>query len=113
MKKRILPLLCALILLLGAVPSAAALEGESRRAAGTLAGLGLIDSVPSDEVLNRPADRLDGTNLLVRLSGAVRADLPSGAQDYAVAQGWVTVTGGQDEPAHRRVLRLAAAAAGV
>ena len=33
MKKRILPLLCALILLLGAVPSAAALEGESRRAA--------------------------------------------------------------------------------
>ncbi len=98
MKKRILPLLCALILLLGAVPSAAALEGESRRAAGTLAGLGLVDSVPSDEVLNRPADRLDGTNLLVRLSGAVRADLPSGTQDYAVAQGWVTVTGGQDEP---------------
>lgn len=98
MKTRILSLLCALILLLGAVPSAAALEGESRRAAGTLAGLGLIDAVPSDEVLNRPADRLDGTNLLVRLSGAVRADMPSGAQDYAVSKGWVTVTGGQDEP---------------
>lgn len=98
MKTRILSLLCALILLLGAVPSAAALEGESRRAAGTLAGLGLIDAVPSDEVLNRPADRLDGTNLLVRLSGAARADMPSGVQDYAVSKGWVTVTGGQDEP---------------
>lgn len=98
MKKRILPPLCALMLLLGAVPSAAALEGESRRAAEALAGLGLIDAVPDREVLNRPASRLDGTNLLARLSGAVRADMPTGAQDYAAAKGWVTVTGGQDEP---------------
>lgn len=98
MKKRILSLLCALILLLGAVPSAAALEGESRQAAETLAALGLIDAVPGQEILKRPASRLDGTNLLVRLSGAVRADMPSGAQDYAAAQGWVTVTSGQEEP---------------
>ena len=35
MKKRFLSLLCALALLLAAVPSAAALEGESRRALDT------------------------------------------------------------------------------
>ena len=98
MKKRILPLLCALILLLGAVPSAAALEGESRQAAETLAALQLIDAVPSAENLKRPAARIHGTNLLVRLSGARKADLPSGAQDYAVSQGWVTVTSGQNDP---------------
>ncbi len=98
MKKRILPLLCALMLLLGAVPSAAALEGESRRAAGTLAGLGLIDAVPSEEALDRPAARIQGTNLLVRLSGASEAGLPTGVQDYAAAQGWTTVTGGPEDP---------------
>lgn len=98
MKKRILPLLCALILLLGAVPSAAALEGESRQAAETLAALQLIDAVPSAENLKRPAARIHGTNLLVRLYGARKVDLPSGAQDYAVSQGWVTVTSGQNDP---------------
>ena len=98
MKKQILSLLCALILLLGVVPSAAALEGETRRAAETLAGLGLIDAVPDQEALNRPAARIHGTNLLVRLSGAVEADMPSGAQDYAAAKGWVTVTKGQSDP---------------
>lgn len=98
MKKRLLSLLCALILLLGAVPSAAALEGESREAAETLASLGLIDAVPTGGALNRPAARIHGTNLLVRLSGAGKADLPTGAQDYAVAQGWVTVTKGQNDP---------------
>lgn len=98
MKKRILSLLCALILLLGAVPSAAALEGESRKAAEDLAGLRLIDAVPSAENLNLPAARIHGTNLLVRLSGAVSSDLPTGAQDYAVSHGWVTVTGGQEDP---------------
>ena len=98
MKKQLLSLLCALILLLGAVPSAAALEGESRQAAETLAALRLIDAVPSGEALNRPAARIHGTNLLVRLSGAGKADLPSGAQDYAVSRGWVTVTSGQSDP---------------
>lgn len=96
MKKRILPLLCALILLLGAVPSAAALEGESRKAAEALAALHLIDAAPSGEALNRPAARIHGTNLLVRLAG--KTNLPSGAQDYAVSQGWVTVTNGQSDP---------------
>ena len=98
MKKQLFSLLCTLILLLGAVPSAAALEGESREAAETLSSLGLIDAVPGREALNRPAARIHGTNLLVRLSGAGKADLPTGAQDYAAAQGWVTVTNGQSDP---------------
>ena len=98
MKKRILPLLCALILLLGAVPSAAALEGESRQAAEILASLHLIDTVPSEEILNSPVSRLQAVKLLVRFSGASQEELASGAQDYAVEQGWVTVTGNQDNP---------------
>lgn len=98
MKKRFLSLFCALILLLGAVPSAAALEGESRQAAETLTALGLIDGVPSKEILSGPASRLQAVKLLVTLSGADAAELPTGPQDYAVAQGWVTVTGGQKDP---------------
>ena len=96
MKKRILAFLCALTLLLGAVSSAAALEGESQRAAGTLADLGLIDAVPAGAVLRRPAARIHGTKLLVRLSGASAPE--AGAQDYAVEKGWVTVTSGQTDP---------------
>lgn len=98
MKKRFLSLFCALILLLGAVPSAAALEGESRQAAETLTALGLIDAVPSKEILSGPASRLQAVKLLVTLSGADAAEMPTGPQDYAVAQGWVTVTGGQKDP---------------
>ncbi len=98
MKKRLVSLLCALILLLGAVPSAAALEGESRQAAEILASLHLIDTVPSEEILNSPVSRLQAVKLLVRFSGASQEELASGAQDYAVEQGWVTVTGNQDNP---------------
>jgi len=97
MKHRILSLFCALVLLLGAVPAAAALEGESRRAAETLAALRLIDAVPSDEALRQPATRLQAAKLLVRLSGVSDAALPSGVQAYAAAQGWAAAAGGQSE----------------
>jgi len=97
MKQRILSLFCALVLLLGVVPAAAALEGESRQAAETLASLKLIDAVPSDEALKQPATRLQATKLLVRLSGVSDANLATGAQEYAVTRGWVTITGGQSE----------------
>jgi len=97
MKQRILSLFCALILLLGVIPSAAALEGESQQAAAVLTALHLIDAVPSGEALKQPATRLQATKLLVRLSGVSDSALATGAQEYAVAQGWVTVTGGQSE----------------
>lgn len=98
MKKRIVSLLCALTLLLGAVPSAAALEGESQQAAKALAALRLIDIVPSGEELKGPASRIQATELLVRLYGVTADQRSTGPQDYAAGQGWVTVTSGQRDP---------------
>lgn len=98
MKKRLFSFLCACLLLLGAVPSAAALEGESRRAAQTLASLGLIDDLPSQESLSKSATRLQSTELLVRLAGVTDANRETSVQEYAITQGWITVTSGQKEP---------------
>lgn len=97
MKKRLFSLLCVLALLLSAVP-AAALEGESRRAAQTLTDLGLIDAVPSKETLDAPATRLQAMRVLALLGGIPRSELPAGAQYYVVKKGWTTVTNGQGDP---------------
>ena len=98
MKKRLFSLLCVLVLLLSAVPSAAALEGESRRAAQTLTSLGLIDAVPSKETLDAPATRLQAMRVLALLGGIPRSELPAGAQYYVVKKGWTSVTNGQEDP---------------
>ena len=105
MKKQIFALFCALVLLLGAVPSAGALTGESARAADTLATLGLVQGTTSgDYALDAPATRAQATVLLVWLAGGEGAakadpwfagfrDLPAWAADsidYAAHQGWVT-----------------------
>ena len=71
MKTRVLSLICAVCLLLGALPSAAALSGEERRAADTLYTLGLLEqeaadlSAPAGEpvVLFRASDNPDVTSL--------------------------------------------------
>ena len=56
MKTKFLAFLCALVLLIGAVPAAGALAGESDRAADTLATLGLVQGTASgDYALNAPA----------------------------------------------------------
>lgn len=105
MKKRFFALLCALALLAGAVPAAAALEGEARRAADTLATLDLIDTSSAD-ALDKPATRAQATILLVRLAGAWQAaakdlwisgftDVPAWADTavtYAAHRGWVSGT---------------------
>lgn len=44
MKIKLLSLLCALLLLVGALPAASALDGEALRSANTLAALNLVDS---------------------------------------------------------------------
>ena len=104
MKKRIFAFFCALTLLLGAVPAAAALEGETLRAADTLAALGLIDAGNYD--FDKPAARAQAAVLLVRLAGAEQAaakdlwisgftDVPAWAATavtYAAHQGWVSGT---------------------
>lgn len=68
MKKRLLSLLCALALLLGALPSAAALEGESRRAAETLTALHVLPD--SSKGLDQPITREEAATLLIRFSGS-------------------------------------------
>ena len=98
MKKQILALLCVLTLLLGLAPAAAALEGESQRAANTLASLQVIDAAPSGKALSNQASRAHAAEVLARLYGLTKADLPSGAYDYAVSKGWVTVVTGQKDP---------------
>ena len=97
MKKRLFSLLCVLTLLLGALPSAAALEGESRRAAETLAELHLLSSVPTEKALRTAATRQQATELLVRFYGVTPAQREVSPQEYAVSKGWVTVTGGQQD----------------
>lgn len=98
MKKRLFSLLCALVLLLGAAPSASALEGESRRAAQALADLGLLSALPAPEDLSGPATRLRSTELLVRLSGVTEPARGASVQEYAAAQGWTTGAGNPEEP---------------
>ena len=101
MKVKLLAILCALTLLLGAVPAAGALEGEAQRAADTLATLGLIDETDS---LTGPATRAQAAILLVDLAAASEEashdnwisgfrDVPAEAHDaitYAAHQGWIT-----------------------
>ena len=103
MKNRLFALLCALVLLVSAVPAASALEGESNRAADTLAALHIIRG---DYALNAPATRAHAAVLLVRLAGAEQEaarqtvttrspyyDAPAYARSaiaYAASQGWIT-----------------------
>ena len=70
MKKTLLSLFCALALVTGLLPSAAALEGEALRAADTLASLGLIQSAEAaaDYRLDDPVSRAQAAMLLVRLA---------------------------------------------
>lgn len=99
--KKILSAFLCVMLLVGSVVPASALEGEASRAADTLSTLGLIDSTYD---LSAPATRVQAVVLLVRLSGGEQAaaadnwiagfrDVPAAAADavnYAAHQGWVT-----------------------
>ncbi len=101
MKTKLLALLCALTLLAGAVPAAAALEGEAIRAADILTTLHVLTDDTYD--LEQPATRRQAAALAVDLSGgkwAARAytqrsafrDVPAAdtAIHYGAAQGWFT-----------------------
>lgn len=104
MKKRILSLLCALALLAGVLPSAAALQGEAARAADSLATLGLIETVSNESDLKAPATRAQAVVLLVALAGARKeaendiwisgfVDVPAWAHTeitYAAHRGWAS-----------------------
>jgi len=104
MKIRLTALLCALLLLLGAVPTIGALEGDTTLAADTLATLGLVQGNDTGYALDAPATRAHAAVLLIRLAGAGTAakndlwisgfrDVPTWAYapiTYAAHQGWIT-----------------------
>lgn len=103
MKNRFLALLCALLLLVSAVPTTFALEGETTRAADTLAALHIVQG---DYALNATATRAHAAVLLVRLAGEAQAAgqtvvsgrspyyaAPAFARSsiaYAASRGWIT-----------------------
>ena len=97
MKIRFSSLVLALLLLLCAVPSAAAQEGESIQAAHTLISLNLMDGGdPDPDAIDKtPAARADANKLLLTLSGV--KDDTRNTLDTLVDKGWVTVTGKQSE----------------
>lgn len=105
MKRTLISFLCICALMLGCAPLAGALEGETLRAADTLATLGLVQGTSDgDYDLNAPATRAQAAVLLVRLAGAQAdaaadpwfagfRDVPAWAADavdYAAYRGWVT-----------------------
>lgn len=107
MKKRIVSLVCALVLLTGALPSAAALQGEAGRAADALATLGLIEAAADGEYhTGESATRAQAVVLLVALAGERQAaerdnwisgfvDVPAWASKeitYAAHRGWASGT---------------------
>ena len=113
MKKHILALFCALVLLLGAVPSAAALEGDTLRQTDALATLSLVKGTGDDYALEMPVTRAQAAVLLVRLAGAETAaakntwssgfvDVPAWARreiSHAARLGWVRgVSEGRFQP---------------
>lgn len=104
MKRTVISFLCICALMLGCVPLAGALEGETLRAADTLATLDLVQGTSDgDYDLDAPATRAQAAVLLVRLAGAQAdaaadpwfagfQDVPgwaADAVDYAAHQGWV------------------------
>ena len=89
MKKRLFALLCTLILLVGAIPSAGALAGEANRSADILNTLGPVNgTADAGYNLTAPATRAQAAVLLVRLAGA---------EDAAAADPWFA--GYRDVPA--------------
>ena len=106
MKNRFFATLCALVLLVSTVPAAFALEGESSRAADTLAALNIVRG---DYALNSPATRAHAAVLLVRLAGAESKASPITTRSpyyatpayarssiaYAASQGWTTSASAQ------------------
>lgn len=91
MKKRIFSLFCALALLFGAVPSAAALEGESQRAADTLASLKVAQGYNGEYHFEQTITRSEAAVLLARFSGSGVTN-PDSALNEVKAQGWLPLT---------------------
>ena len=103
MKKRLLSALCAVMLLICAVPMAGAQTGDAARRADALTVLHLLSEDPSRD-LTKPATRAQAAVLLVRLAGGEKKpdtdgwfagfrDVPDWARtavNYANRRGWIS-----------------------
>ena len=103
MKKRLLSALCAVMLLICAVPMASAQTGDAARRADALTVLHLLSEDPSRD-LTKPATRAQAAVLLVRLAGGEKKpdtdgwfagfrDAPDWARtavNYANRRGWIS-----------------------
>lgn len=96
MKKRLFSLLCVLVLLLSAAPFAAALEGESQRAADILAALHVAQGYDGAYRLNETMTRGEMATLLLRFAGLDATSRHETALVAAKEQGWLTHTVPQD-----------------
>lgn len=95
MKKRFFSLLCALILLFGMVPSAAALEGESQRAADALASLKVVQGYNGEYHFDQAITRSEAAVLLLRFSGSDVTNSDTAA-NAVKSHGWMPLTVPQD-----------------
>ena len=103
MKKQLLSALCAVMLLICAVPMASAQTGDAARRADALTVLHLLSEDPSRD-LTKPATRAQAAVLLVRLAGGEKKpdtdgwfagfrDVPDWARtavNYANRRGWIS-----------------------
>ncbi len=103
MKKRLLSALCAVMLLICAVPMASAQTGDAARRADALTVLHLLSEDPGRD-LTTPATRAQAAVLLVRLAGGEKKpdtdgwfagfrDVPDWARtavNYANRRGWIS-----------------------
>ena len=103
MKKRMISVLCAVLLVVAAVPAASAQSGDMTRRADVLTALNLLADDP-DRDLTAPATRGQGAVLLARLAGGEKhpdtdgwfagfQDVPDwagAAVNYAARRGWVS-----------------------
>lgn len=103
MKKRLLSALCAVMLLICAVPMASAQTGDAARRADALTVLHLLSEYPGRD-LTAPATRAQAAVLLVRLAGGEKKpdtdgwfagfrDVPDWARtavNYANRRGWIS-----------------------
>ena len=103
MKKRLLSALCAVMLLICAIPMASAQTGDAARRADALTVLHLLSEDPSRD-LTKPATRAQAAVLLVRLAGGEKKpdtdgwfagfrDVPDWAHtavNYANRRGWIS-----------------------
>lgn len=87
MKKQLISLLCALTILACTLP-ASALEGDSQRAAESLAAIGLVQK-SQDYRLDAGATRLEALTILARLTGARGGKCP-----YTDVPAWAVETVG-------------------